>query len=132
MHILLLSNGNVVLVEDIQIERLKEPEITYNFEVFDFHTYFVSASKILAHNLCKQEIVAGNENGWNARVSVGGEINHKTPHAHINWKNQKLASVDMNGKILVQSKMSKSVQRKMTRFIKDNLTDIAQGILGWY
>lgn len=129
---LLLSSRKEVIIEKVEVETLTEAETTYNFEVADFHTYYVSDSKVLVHNMCKQEIVAGDENGWNAKVSVGGEVNHKTPHAHINWKNQKLASVDNKGNILVQSKMNKNTQRKMLRFIKDNMEDIVQGINKWY
>ncbi len=128
----LLSTGICVKIEAIQIEKLSKPETTYNFEVEDFHTYYVTESKVLVHNLCKQELVAGDENGWNAKVSVGGEANHKTPHAHINWKNQKLAPVDSNGKILVQSKMDRGTRQKMLRFIKNNMEDIANGIKKFY
>lgn len=31
------------------------PETTYNFEVEDFHTYYVSNSDILVHNSCKHK-----------------------------------------------------------------------------
>ena len=129
---LLLSDGTCAIIENIKVEQLSEPETTYNFEVEDFHTYYVSDSNVLVHNMCKQEIVAGNEDGWNAKVSVGGEANHKTPHAHVNWKNQKLASVDVNGNILVESKMNKSVQRKMYKFIKGNIKEISAGIKKFY
>ena len=101
---LLLSRGKEVIIEKVEVERLAEAETTYNFEVADFHTYYVTKKAVLVHNKCKQELVAEDENGWNAKVSVGGELHHKTPHAHINWKNQKLASVDATGNILVKSK----------------------------
>ena len=49
---LLLSSGKRVIIEEIQVEQLEKPETTYNFEVADFHTYYVSASKVLVHNMC--------------------------------------------------------------------------------
>ena len=49
---LLLSDGNCVITEEIKVEKLTAPETTYNFEVADFHTYYVSKSKILTHNKC--------------------------------------------------------------------------------
>jgi len=52
---LLLSSGVCVTIETIQIEQLSEPETTYNFEVADFHTYYVTDSKVLVHNKCLQE-----------------------------------------------------------------------------
>lgn len=49
---LLLANGTVVAITAIQVEKLDVSQATYNFEVDDFHTYYVSGSKILAHNKC--------------------------------------------------------------------------------
>ena len=128
----LLSDGSYGIINSVAVETLESPKTTYNFEVEDFHTYFVSESNVLVHNLCKQKLVAGSEDGWNAKVSVGGETNHKTPHAHVNWKNQKLASVDVDGNILVESKMNKSMQRKMYKFIQKNIKDISAGIKKYY
>lgn len=52
---LLLSNGKTVIIDSIEIESLKSPETTYNFEVADFHTYYVTDSNILVHNMCRAE-----------------------------------------------------------------------------
>lgn len=49
---LLLSDGTPVRIEAIEKECLSVPETTYNFEVADFHTYYVAESKILTHNKC--------------------------------------------------------------------------------
>ena len=51
---LLLSSGKCVTIEEIQVEQLATPETTYNFEVEDFHTYYVTESKVLVHNLCER------------------------------------------------------------------------------
>ena len=55
--ILVLSNGEYVIVEQIQHELLESPIKVYNFEVEDFHTYYVSANAdsdefVLVHNSC--------------------------------------------------------------------------------
>ena len=50
--ILVLSNGEFVVVEWIQHEILESPIKVYNFEVEDFHTYFVGESSVLVHNQC--------------------------------------------------------------------------------
>ncbi len=50
--ILLLSNGEYVVVEKIQHEILETPVTVYNFEVEDFHTYYVGKNSILVHNTC--------------------------------------------------------------------------------
>lgn len=49
----LLSDGKYGIIEKIEIEKLEIPETTYNFEVEDFHTYYVGKSGILVHNRCK-------------------------------------------------------------------------------
>ena len=50
----LLSDGSCAIIELVEVEKLSEPETTYNFKVADFHTYYVSDSKVLAHNDCKR------------------------------------------------------------------------------
>ena len=51
--ILVLVNGEYVVVEKVQHEILEAPIEVYNFQVEDFHTYYVSESAILVHNSCK-------------------------------------------------------------------------------
>ncbi len=50
--ILVLVNGEFVVVEQVQQELLETPVLVFNLEVEDFHTYFVSASGVLVHNKC--------------------------------------------------------------------------------
>ena len=50
--ILVSANGNYVIVEKIQHEILETPITVYNFEVADFHTYYVGSDSILVHNVC--------------------------------------------------------------------------------
>ena len=50
--ILVMSNGEYVVVEQVQHELLETPVRVYNFEVEDFHTYFVGDSSVLVHNTC--------------------------------------------------------------------------------
>ena len=51
--ILVLSNGEYVIVEQVQHEILEAPVKVYNFEVQDFHTYYVGKNSVLVHNRCK-------------------------------------------------------------------------------
>ena len=48
--ILVMLNGEYVVVEQVQHELLESPETTYNFEVEEFHTYYVGENPILVHN----------------------------------------------------------------------------------
>ena len=56
--VLVLSNGELVTVEWVQHEILKSPIKVYNFEVQDFHTYFVGECGVLVHNWCQDDIDA--------------------------------------------------------------------------
>lgn len=60
--ILVLVNGEYVVVEKVQHEILEEPVTVYNFQVEGYHTYYVSAAGILVHNTCPQRGVGGK--GW--------------------------------------------------------------------
>ena len=50
--VLVTVNGEYVIVEQVQHEILESPVKVYNFEVEDFHTYYVSTQSVLVHNLC--------------------------------------------------------------------------------
>lgn len=54
---LLDSNGNVLFVENFEIELTDEPVKVYNFQVEDFHTYHVSRLGVLVHNANYDEAV---------------------------------------------------------------------------
>ena len=47
---LLDVNGNVLLVENFDVELTEEPTTVYNFQVEDLHTYHVSGFGVLVHN----------------------------------------------------------------------------------
>ena len=49
---LCLQNGGTVEILRVFVEQLNAPVTVYNFEVEDWHTYFVGADKILVHNKC--------------------------------------------------------------------------------
>lgn len=51
--ILVMLNGEYVVVEQVQHELLESPETTYNFEVEDYHTYYVGDTSVWVHNVCK-------------------------------------------------------------------------------
>ena len=50
----LLADGTCAVVDGILVEELSTPEATYNFEVEDYHTYYVSEDKVLVHNICME------------------------------------------------------------------------------
>ena len=47
---LLDVNGNILLVENFDVELTDKPVKVYNFQVEDFHTYHVCTLGVLVHN----------------------------------------------------------------------------------
>ena len=60
--ILVLVNGEYVVVEKVQHEILESPVKVYNFHVEDYHTYYVGNNSILVHNSC-----AHKSKSWRAQ-----------------------------------------------------------------
>ncbi len=88
--ILVLSNGEYVVVEAIQHEILESPVKVYNFEVEDFHTYFVGESAVLVHNQCTPNSTGDfdiEQLDW-SNVSNKGEtaIEHINRHGTPNYQ----------------------------------------------
>ena len=46
----LLENGKYGIIKRVTFQQLEIPETTYNFEVEDYHTYYVGNDGILTHN----------------------------------------------------------------------------------
>ena len=67
----MLSDGSYGIIKSIKVEKFPEPETTYNFEVEDFHTYFVGESEVLVHNACLKV----NDNGFNEWLNKGESNN---------------------------------------------------------
>ncbi len=50
--LLKLADGTAKRVLEIKTDKLETPVKVYNFEVEDWHTYFVSEFEVLVHNVC--------------------------------------------------------------------------------
>ena len=77
---LLDVNGNVLLVENFAVELTDEPTTVYNFQVEDFHTYYVGKNGILVHNAdystvvtpdMENKILEGERVGSSNRIKGG-------------------------------------------------------------
>ena len=56
-----LATGDTAEVETIEKIQLDKTVKVYNFEVEDFHTYYVSEQKVLVHNTCMRNTVHSSE-----------------------------------------------------------------------
>ena len=77
-----LLNGEYVIVEQVQHEILESPIKVYNFEVEDFHTYFVSKYSILVHNKgCgNNKVDKGPANTTTIRYDNNGKVYSTTSY----------------------------------------------------
>ena len=69
--ILVMLNGEYVVVEQVQHELLESSETTYNFEVEGFHTYYVGDEPVLVHNKCMADQVNAGELSDDALRNIG-------------------------------------------------------------
>ena len=78
-----LEDGTAGIVEKAKHAALDNPVTVYNFEVEDFHTYYVSEQKVLVHNTCaataKNTQVAKSSN---KASSIGHSKNKQNNSAH--------------------------------------------------
>lgn len=76
--ILVLVNGEYVIVEKVQHEILESPVAVYNFQVADFHTYYVSDTGVLVHNTCGETFATKRgrqmHNEWDYGLGVEKEV----------------------------------------------------------
>jgi len=115
--ILVLVNGEYVVVEQIQHELLKTSIPVYNFSVDGFHTYFVAEICVLVHNVCLVD-----EGG--VRVDVRTSREHGLPHAHVSG-NGLNTTVGLNQKPMPNHP---PLSRKQIRVIAKNWGTIVNGI----
>ncbi|MBO5389206.1 MAG: hypothetical protein J6A59_13965 [Lachnospiraceae bacterium] len=97
------ADGEILEIEAITIEYLDEPIQIYNFEVADWHTYYVSEEEVLVHNMCmRNDVYVGNTNPnalryngdgtWTSNAGLtygqgsihGNRVNHVIDHTHPN------------------------------------------------
>ena len=87
---LLDVNGNILLVENFDVELTDKPVKVYNFQVEDFHTYYVGKNGILVHNAdystvvtpdMENKILEGERVGSSNRIKGGHspKINDANP-----------------------------------------------------
>ena len=74
-----LLNGEYVIIEQVQHEILEAPVTVYNFEVEDFHTYYVGDTSVLVHNKCTNEPFVPDEY-WMRNAPLNGTPNSKIQH----------------------------------------------------
>lgn len=111
MSYIVLRNGNYVIIEKVQHEILETPIKVYNFEVEDFHTYYVSSSSILVHNADCGPLKGSN--ATSAAKKLGYQKTNYRSHGqsvYYNSKNKTYITPDIDGHNGGVWKMAKSVK----------------------
>ena len=106
--ILVLVNGEYVVVEKIQHEILESPVKVYNFQVDGYHTYYVANAGVLVHNDCAHK---NTTTEWDIKTYSQGEVhtsyNGKPMIAHYDGRYYWLADKAKHGgsyyKVFVKS-----------------------------
>lgn len=93
----MLSDGTYAIINSIEIETLESPETTYNFEVADFHTYYVGEISVCVHNSCSinqmnEQINKGQAPKGIKRIDQGLVKGEQT-HAHL----EKGSAINIDG-----------------------------------
>jgi hypothetical protein len=99
---LVLSNGEYAVVERVQHEILENPIIVYNFEVEDFHTYFVGTLSVLVHNSCGTLYHYTDASGA-AGISESGTIN-TDEKGRVFLTDEQLSPTDTNNALFMGQK----------------------------
>ena len=118
----MLLNGEYVVVEKVQHEILETPVTVYNFNVEDYHTYYVTNVGILVHNSCYEPIREGD---FRAVINPG---EMEAPHAHIFKKSKNIGRIFKNGKIDDSLKNN----RDAMKFVKKKMVQIMELIDDYY
>lgn len=95
--VLLLVSGKCIEVETINFEPVEEPVKVYNFEVEDFHTYYVGTMGVLVHNDC----VDNKINGTRRETEVEVELKEKYPSSEGYQIKKEALLRDSSGKKVV-------------------------------
>ena len=91
-----LEDGTTGIVEKAKHAALDTSVTVYNFEVEDFHTYYVSEQKVLVHNTCamtaKNTQVAKNSSNVSTNKTVGNSGSIQNPTSYdtefLEWLNK--------------------------------------------
>lgn len=83
--VLLTADGQNLTIIKVEAECLDEPVTVYNFEVEDYHTYFVGENGLFVHNECTKAISSKQENGGSVVVNAGTP----TKGASASWNGDK-------------------------------------------
>jgi preprotein translocase subunit YajC len=115
---LLDPNKNILLVENFDVELTDEPTTVYNFQVEDFHTYFVGECGVWVHN--------ANYKNSNRKKYVG-----KTPSKKSRTGNEVISRMEKEGKIRNNKKEFLASDGNWYPIEKADMAHIKDAVVWW-
>lgn len=109
--ILVLYNGKNVTVEKVQHYILQAPIKVYNFEVADFHTYYVGKSSVLVHNTC-------GENSSSRGVGEKGWVGDKTWRENVSTVGKGGTITSLNGGVPSKAQAMQLITQSGGTFVR--------------
>lgn len=97
---LLDVNGNVLLVENFDVELTDKPVKVYNFQVEDFHTYYAGECGVWVHNAegYSENLIPNKKDGLRRENKVQSELQEKYPKSEGYKIESERLLRDSNGK----------------------------------
>ena len=84
----LLASGEKAAIENVTKEKLETPVKVYNFEVADWHTYFVADIGVLVHNDCTGKVTVNNVlKGTNQKGEITTRGSFRKDTLQDSWDN---------------------------------------------
>lgn len=89
-------NGEYAVVEWVEHEILENPITVYNFEVEDYHTYFVGNDAVLVHNSCRADYNFDYRKKFTEYTGKKpeGVVHHGLPVEYKDWFGSKGIDID--------------------------------------
>ncbi len=104
------ADGERLFVTDIRYEYLDVPVTVYNFEVADWHTYYVSDEDVLVHNVCHTEVSRKQALTQIKRDLGIAKNQHPVSQKMVTLRDKNKNPIVRNGKIVKS--------REMTYYVK--------------
>ena len=113
----LLASGEKAAIENVTKEKLETPVKVYNFEVADWHTYFVADIGVLVHNDCTGK--GTNNPIIKSRAKIGQEAHRQLEVEGMDdWIPEQTITLP-NGKVVRKDGVSRT-NPNLVRIIKPN------------
>jgi len=112
---LVLSSGETADINAIEVESFDQPVTVYNFEVEDWHTYFVTGENVLVHNMCAASPIHGNSLKT-TKEAIGYTLRDKTTGDILKYGETTLGPRRYTSKFLNENNARMKIETSGTKY----------------